>query len=462
MSINIKQAFPTGSAEDVQDSVEMFGEEECTHDNFENTKNNPYIEWANSWSGYVEEMLAEEEYLEWANSWSGYVAEMLAEEERNLAFCNEESSEDWCTNSYVFDWYDTPNSDESWPKHVDSWEREYEARMAALDQEAENALNTGAKRSADAPAPVIFIDTLEKLDKFLPVLSRLKDGVELAFDCEGTPEEDEHGGPIPGGGFGRYGDISFLSMTVISIDITYVFDVWQLKRTAFERESNDGLSLKKILESHDRTQLWWDVRSDWDTLFHKFGIQIGKVRDVQLMELLSRSGPKWNIFGLHKVMKVEGRFIMGSKELNTWLSEKSSGGAYFKRNGWRPLTTRPLTRTARNYIAGDTECLCGLHRRLLHKLKIWLDETQGKTVGSLMDAMGKQSTLLATTDDLMQFIDEQSMIRAQHASSPGFDSRSREGKADAPEAFLRITDLWDENRDRISKRQEEYQKMLQN
>ncbi|TEY34374.1 hypothetical protein BOTCAL_0630g00040 [Botryotinia calthae] len=41
----------------------------------------------------------------------------------------------------------------------------------------------------------------------LPALSRLKDGVELAFDCEGTPEEDENGKPIPGGGFGRTGDI---------------------------------------------------------------------------------------------------------------------------------------------------------------------------------------------------------------------------------------------------------------
>ncbi|TGO42621.1 hypothetical protein BHYA_0006g00210 [Botrytis hyacinthi] len=358
---------------------------------------------------------------------------MLAEEERDLASCNRDSSEDLGIKCFEFDWDGTPNSDDSWPQSHDSWERqpmvsfddEYKARMAALDQEAEDALNTGAKRSPDAPAPVVFVDTLEKMDKFLPVQSRLKDGVELAFDCEGTPEEDENGEPIPGGGFGHTGDISFLSMTVISIDITYVFD------------------------------LWWDVRSDWDTLCHKFGIKIGKVRDVQLMGPLSRSGRKSNIIGLYKIMKFEGYFTMSSRKLNTWLNEKASGGAYFKRNGWRPLTTRPLTRPARNYIAGDTEYLYGLHKRLQNRLKGWLEVTQGKTVGGLMDAIGKPSTLLATTDDLMQFIDEQSMIRAHFATSPGFDSKFRKGKANAPAAFLRISDLWEENQDRMSKRQED-------
>ncbi|KAF7892729.1 uncharacterized protein EAF02_000267 [Botrytis sinoallii] len=325
---------------------------------------------------------------------------------------------------FEFDCDTTPNSDDSWPPSDDSWVRQpmvsiadEEARMAALDEEAENALNTGAKRSPDAPAPIVFIDTLEKLDKFLPVLSRLKDGVELAFDCEGTPEEDQNGKPIPGGGFGRTGDISFLSMTVISIDITYVFDVWQLKGA-----------------------LWWDVRSDLDTLFHKFGIQIGKVRDVQLMEL-----------------------YLGGPRSRTSLAytRRKQKGAYFQDNGWRPLTTKPLTRTARNYISGDTECLYGLHKRLQNRLEEWLYIMQGKTVGGLMDAIGKPSTLPATMDDLMQFIDEQSMIRAHDATSPGFNSRSREGKADAPAAFLRITDVWENSQDRISKRREEHRKLIQ-
>ncbi|KAM0137764.1 hypothetical protein ACHAP3_003993 [Botrytis cinerea] len=197
---------------------------------------------------------------------------MLAEKERDLILCNENSSGDCDVSFAEFDWDTTHSWEDSWPQSdypceiqpVVSLAEEYEIRIAALDQEAEEALNTDAKRSPDAPTPVILIDTLGNLDKFLPVLPRLKDGVELAFDCEGTPEEDEKWKFIPGSDFGRTGDISFLPMSVISIDIdiTYVFDVWQLKTTTFECQSDDGLSLKQILELNDRIQLWWDVRSD--------------------------------------------------------------------------------------------------------------------------------------------------------------------------------------------------------
>ncbi|KAJ8070338.1 hypothetical protein OCU04_000718 [Sclerotinia nivalis] len=305
-----------------------------------------------------------------------------------------------------------------------------------------------------------MIDTLEKLDEFLPILSQLKDGVELALDCEGTPSEDEKGLRIPGGGFGRNGDMSFLSMTIISMNKTYVFDVWELKRTTFERESKDGLSLKKVLESHDRIQLWWDVRSDWDTLYHKFGIQIGKVRDVQLMELLSRSGQKSRICGLMRVMREEGGKFMSPAELNVWLGEKKAGGDYFRKHGWRPLTARPINDTARSYIAGDTECLYQLQNRLQNRLGHWAFRMQGKTVGGLMDAIGKRSTLQATTEDLMEFIDQQSAIRAHYATSPGFAFKSSAEMTIPPPAFLRITDFWEENYDRIVKRRaEEWESM---
>ncbi|KAK6615299.1 3'-5' exonuclease [Botrytis cinerea] len=406
MSINIEYTFQVESIEDLQNSVEISDEDEHTHEN-EDTKYNPFLEWAVSWSYYVEEM--------------------LAEKERDLILCNENSSGDCDVSFAEFDWDTTHSWEDFWPQSdypceiqpVVSLAEEYETRMAALDQKAEEALNTDAKRSPDAPTSVILIDTLENLDRYLPVLSRLKDGVELAFDCEGTPEEDEKGKPIPGSGFGRTGDISFLPMSVISIDIdiTYVFDVWQLKTTTFECQSDDGLSLKQILELNDRIQLWWDVRSDWDTLFHKFGIQVGKVRDVKLKELLSRFSRQSNIFGLHRVRRNEGLYIMSPHKLNTWPRKKTAGGAYSKRHGWRPVTTRPLTRTARNYIAGDTECLFGLHKRLYDNLENWLDMTQGKTVRGLMDVIGKPSMLLATLEDLMQFIDQQSMIRAQYAIS---------------------------------------------
>ncbi|CAD6448116.1 6c2a50fa-a90d-46ed-966c-e80c47f6c040 [Sclerotinia trifoliorum] len=287
------------------------------------------------------------------------------------------------------EWATDSNTDDSWHQSDDVWETQTpfiwgDNDGAQIDWDYEN--QELPERVPAEPKPVIMIDTLEKLDEFLPALCQLKDGVELAFDCESTPSEDENGVHIPGGGFGRDGDISFLSMTIISMNETYVFDVWELKGTTFERESKDGLSLKKVLESHDRIQLWWDVRTDWDTLFHKFGIQIGK---------------RSRICGLMRAMREEGGKFMTSTELDDWLSEKDAGGDYFRGHGWRPLTARPINDTARNYIAGDTDCLCQLQNRLQDRLGHWAFRMQGKTVGGLTDAIGKQSTLQATTKDLM-------------------------------------------------------------
>ncbi|TGO53428.1 hypothetical protein BCON_0123g00030 [Botryotinia convoluta] len=174
MSINIEQTFQAGSTEDLKNSVEMFDEDDHTLDNV-------------SESHSASEDIEYNPYLEWAVSWSDYVEEMLAEKERDLALDNGDSREDWGASLSEFDWNATPISGDSWPQSDDSWERqpmvsfadEYEARMAALDQEAENALNTGAKRSPDAPAPVILIDTLEKLDKSYP--SSLGSRMELSL-----------------------------------------------------------------------------------------------------------------------------------------------------------------------------------------------------------------------------------------------------------------------------------------
>ncbi|KAF5878560.1 putative 3 -5 exonuclease protein [Botrytis fragariae] len=80
-------------------------------------------------------------YLEWAASWSDYVEEILAEKERDLALENGDSSEDLEFQCYEFDWDVTRNSDDSRPQSGDSWERqpmvsfadEYEARMVWWD-----------------------------------------------------------------------------------------------------------------------------------------------------------------------------------------------------------------------------------------------------------------------------------------------------------------------------------------
>ncbi|ESZ97262.1 hypothetical protein SBOR_2336 [Sclerotinia borealis F-4128] len=276
---------------------------------------------------------------EWGDSWSDHWG-TLSDDEDEWTSEDGDIGEEWNDELSESNWTSiTPDEDDPWPQ-LDS-----AIAWPDIDTLQESSGWVSDNVEAVEPKTTIMIDTIEKLDAFLPTLSRLKNGVELAFDCEGTPEIVDSDGKVTGG-FGRDGDISFLSMTIASMNKTCIFDVWQLKAVTFERQNDDGLSLKKVLESQDRIQLWWDVRSDWDTLFHKFGIQIGKVRDVQLLELLSRSGVKSNICGLSRAMRDESEAFMG-RGLDDWLSNKAVGGFYFKKNNWKPLIERPINETAR-------------------------------------------------------------------------------------------------------------------
>ncbi|KAI9650724.1 hypothetical protein NHQ30_000747 [Ciborinia camelliae] len=387
---------------------------------------------------------------EWRETWSGCTQGTLSDEKLECASQNGDIGDEWKADA------NTP-----WPQPdnsaINAWKEQYCCLWADVvrpqiqvnwDVETDEVLEPEPAE----PTEAIMVDTLEKLDAFLPILSHLKDGVELAFDCEGTPEKKVNGEVVSGTGFGRNGNMSFLSMTIISMNQTYIFDVFKLQRMTFERTNEDGLSLKKVLESQDRIQLWWDVRGDWDTLFHVFGIRMGKVRDVQLMELLSRSGPKSNIYGLLRAMREEGNSFMKPEELENWLDDKKAGSDYFREHNWEPLITRPINETARSYIAGDTDCLFQLHNRLQDRLRLWASRLQGKSVGGLMELIGKRSKLLATIEDLMEFIDQESTRRAHYAISPGYDSKSPVGKTIPPAAFLRIADFWENNFERIQKR----------
>lgn len=432
-------------------------------------------EWGSSWSDHIQGSFTDEEYfLSDGKSNSSSKSGQIDEGWNVVDPPDSSGSADLDNND---SWPQLDNTSEEWvdqtadawgdleePQRTIDWDFETKGMHSPINPFTPKFQKRHANSMDAEPEPrepqtteeAILIDTLEKLDEFLPLLSQLKDGVELALDCEGTPEIVENGVIIPGGGFGRNGNLSFLSMTIISMNKTYLFDVWTLKLETFERKNEDGVSLKQVLESENIIQLWWDVRSDWDTLYHVFDIQIGKVRDLQLMEFLSRTGSQnTNIYGLARTMREEGKAFMGREELEEWLYAKQSGSNYFKEHDWKPLVERPINETARSYIAGDTNCLFQLHNRLYTRMQRWSSLMQGKTVGGLMPLLGKESTSLATMEDLMEFIDEESVRRARDATSPGFDAKSWVGKTIPPAAFIQIAGLWVGNSSRISKRREE-------
>ncbi|KAF5878561.1 putative 3 -5 exonuclease protein [Botrytis fragariae] len=312
-----------------------------------------------------------------------------------------------------------------------------------------------------------MIDTPEIFDEFLPVLSQLmKDIPELGYDCEG------------GKSFGRNGVLTFFSMSILSRRETYIIDVLALTKLGtqvFEQENAEGLSLKKVLGSKKYLQLWFDVRQDWDTLYHLFGLTPGRILDLQLLEFLSRRGSKDSIMGLFRIIRDHGKAFMSNKAHEDWLDEKEEGRQYFSGHelGYGVLEEeRPISETTKRYIAGDSDCMFHLYFHLEVQLRNWVKEMQiripEKTTESaekntelsdakqhieapfiiesrLSTSKPEESTEISSPveprrrEDWLTFVEEQSMLRAELAMALEYDPNDEDRKYSAPEAFLEIS-----------------------
>jgi exonuclease 3'-5' domain-containing protein 1 len=220
----------------------------------------------------------------------------------------------------------------------------------------------GKKETGMTLDNVTFIDTLEKLKIFLPLLSTqlkkttssdiLNQTPEVFIDCEGWD-------------LGRLGTLSLLQLTIEPFNHTWIIDITVLRQQAFET-LEAGWSLRTLLESETIAKVFWDVRSDSEALFHHYDIRLRGVQDLQLMENLTRSGSRFCLSSLAEEVDFEGERSeeMTEEEVMTWTRIKREGSKFFKSNpkGYGVFDERPLSEMAMKYAGQDTTCMPMLWR----------------------------------------------------------------------------------------------------
>ncbi|XMA11672.1 hypothetical protein WAI453_004463 [Rhynchosporium graminicola] len=143
----------------------------------------------------------------------------------------------------------------------------------------------------------------------------------------------------------RKGIMRLLQLKIRSQKHIYIFDIHKLGgKSIFDRKGKERQSLRKLLESKEHIQLWWDSRQDQDALFGLFGIRLGRVMDVQLMEIASpTSNSSDRIIGLASAVKALGQ---------EWTSSESD---------YVVFDTPDLPDLALEYSAGDVESIKKLY-----------------------------------------------------------------------------------------------------
>lgn len=188
----------------------------------------------------------------------------------------------------------------------------------------------------------------------------------------------------------RQGSISIMSIYVAPTKNTYLIDVHNLSRTAFSTENNSAISLTSILEPAAIPKAIFDVRNDSDALYNHFQVSLNGIKDLQLMELATRQGPKEFVAGLAKCIQRDS--IVSTTIKAEWQSAKDGASRMYdpkKGRRYEIFNERPLYPDIVRYCAGDVFLLPGLYKTYSSKLHqlgqdFWSTEVEkaGKRQGS--------------------------------------------------------------------------------
>ncbi|XHG05350.1 hypothetical protein AWENTII_008578 [Aspergillus wentii] len=174
---------------------------------------------------------------------------------------------------------------------------------------------------------------------------------------------------LEGVNLSRHGTVSILQIYVLPQDQSYLVDVYTLGGEAFSTKAPNGRTLRDILESPTIPKVFFDVRNDSDALYGNFGVNLGGVQDLQLMELATRRFSRRYVSGLAKC--IERDAIMPFAKRQLWKAAKEKGlDLYAPQRGgsFEVFNARPLSDDLALYCVQDVRSLPDLwetyHRRM--------------------------------------------------------------------------------------------------
>jgi exonuclease 3'-5' domain-containing protein 1 len=157
----------------------------------------------------------------------------------------------------------------------------------------------------------------------------------------------------------RHGSISIVILYFRPTATVYLVDVHTLGATTFTTPSPTGTTLKSILESPTIAKVFFDVRNDSDALFSHYGVRLGGIEDVQLMENAARpSGQRRYVNGLERCIRDYAPISMVEK--TAWKDAKEKGVRLFapeKGGSYEVFNVRPLKEDMVRYCANDVRYL---------------------------------------------------------------------------------------------------------
>lgn len=227
---------------------------------------------------------------------------------------------------------------------------------------------------------------------------------------------------LEGIALGRHGSISIISLYITPTKKTCLIDIHSLKEAAFSTTSASGTSLKSVLESPTILKVVFDIRSDSDALFSLFKVSVDGIKDLQLMELATRTGPQGFVSSLAKCIQNDSP--ISATEKTRWRLTKERGHRLFapeKGGSYEVFNERPLKPEIIQYCQQDVALLPGLYGIYSAKLRP------------------------ASQAFWRAHIREETKLRVKLSQSPGYDARSESKTIGWDDGHInKLMKSWDE------------------
>ena len=231
-----------------------------------------------------------------------------------------------------------------------------------------------------------LIDTTSRLQSFLDsLINDTSQPPILYVDLEGN-------------NLSRHGTLSLVTIFIELKDKVYLVDVTAFQHSAFDTAGSSGRTLRAVLQSDDIIKVFFDIRNDSDALFNLYGVRVGGIEDLQLMELASRTFDKRHLNGLAKC--IERDSTIGFKETQEWKGVKEKGKKLFDpRYGgsYAVFDERPLSPEIHTYCVLDVTLMP--HLRTIYRAKL--------------------------CDTWRQDIDKETQVRIQLSQSANFNGKGQ-------------------------------------
>jgi exonuclease 3'-5' domain-containing protein 1 len=232
--------------------------------------------------------------------------------------------------------------------------------MATIHERDVSALvDSLQKGSHDESLPTGLVDTCTAVADLIDAMVKLPTSPpSLYIDLEGVY-------------LSRHGSVSILQVHVSPDNRRYLIDIHILGGKAFSTAGASGQTLKGILESGSIPKVFFDVRNDSDALFSHFDINLAGVRDIQLMELATRTYNRRLVKGLAKCIERDISLTVSEREV--WKESKEKGLNLFapERGGsYEVFNARPLSKDLLLYCIQDVHFMPKLWRYYNSKMTV--------------------------------------------------------------------------------------------